>query len=290
MDKDFKVDFIGVGTSRSGTTWIAKCLREHPEICTPRWKETHFFDYDYNYEKGLDFYKTFFENCTEKVTGEFCPEYIFEDRAIERIKKDYPDTKILISLRNPIERAFSHFLYVKRKNGGIKEFSELFDEDPRHIIDHSAYYKYLENVYRLFDKEKIFVVIHDDYKKDATGFIQKIYDFLGVDNTFVPESLLKQTNKSRDLNYKFNWFERLFSGRFQKKKFLFWRIIIGVLKFFKIAALLNYLRKMNSAGDVKEEKEILLESDKKRLQDFYRDDVKKLETLIGRDLSIWKYE
>ena len=290
MGKNFTVDFVGVGTSRSGTTWIAKCLQEHPEICTPTWKEVHFFDHDHNYKRGLGFYKTFFKNYEDKITGEFCPEYIFEEKALKRIKEDYPDTKILISLRNPIERAFSHFLYVKRKNVGIKDFGELFTEDRRHIIEQSAYYKYLQNIYKYFDKEKVLIVIHDDHKKDAEAFIQNIYSFLGVNNTFVPGSLLREINKSKNLNFKFNWFEKLFSGRLRKKKYFFWRVLIKLLKSFKIADLLNYLRNANSAGDTKEEKEVLLESYKKKLWELYKCDIEKLEILLGRSLNDWKYE
>lgn len=290
MDKDFKVDFIGVGFSRCGTTWIAKCLLDHPEICTPKWKEVHFFDYDYNYKKGLEFYKSFFKNSNNKIIGEYCPEYIFEEKALERIKSDFPDVKIIISLRNPIDRAFSHFLYAKRKNGTVDKFDELFKNDPKHIIEWSHYYKYIKNVYQYFDKKNVLIVIHDDYKNDPKKFIQCIYKFLGVDENFTSEFLLKEVNKSKNLKFRFDWFERLFSGRFKKKSYLFWRIVIKTLKLSGLDKVLIYLRGQNYIDGNHEEKEFLFKSDIERLKIIYKKDTEELEKLLNRDLSSWKYE
>ncbi len=288
MDKNFNIDFIGVGFSRCGTTWIAKCLQEHPEICTPEWKETHFFDFDYNYNKGLDFYKSFFKDCEGKVTGEYCPEYIYEEKALQRIKKHFPNAKIIVSVRNPTDRAFSHFLYGKRKNKYANEFSELFKTDPREVIDRSKYAEYITTAYKYFAPKNVLIVVHDDYKNNPKEFIQNMYKFLEVDGEFIPPSLLIEMNKSKDLRYKFNWFEQLFTDRMRKKKRLFWRIIIGVLKFFKISSLLIFLRGENKNTNSSNEDEFISNNDRNRLRKIYKNDIESLEKILKRDLSVWK--
>lgn len=288
MSKDLTIDFIGVGFSRCGTTWIAKCLQAHPEICTPEWKETHFFDFDHNYKKGLNFYKSFFKNSDNKVVGEYCPEYIFEEKALQRIKKDFPNVKIIVSLRHPIDRTFSHYLYSKRKKGIPKEFCELFNKDFDDIIDKSNYYKYITTLYKYFVPKNIYILIYDDYKKNPKKFIQSIYNFLEVDDSFIPDSLLIETNKSKNLQYKFSFFEHLFAGRLHREKYFYWRILISILKFLNIGVFINYLRGLNKVKNIKEETEIIFSKDKKRLKEFYVDGIERLEKLIKRDLIIWK--
>src|SRR3989344_5640213 len=103
---NFKVDFIGVGAPKCGTTWIAECLAEHPDVCFSWNKEPHFFNRDREYEKSLDYYRTYFKNCeNKKLRGEYTVNYLYFDSAADRIKKHFPGTKIIIALRNPIERA-----------------------------------------------------------------------------------------------------------------------------------------------------------------------------------------
>lgn len=287
--EDFNIDFIGVGFSRCGTTWIAKCLQEHPEICTPEWKEVNFFDFDYNYNKGIGFYKSFFKGYENKVIGEYCPEYVYEEEALRRMSKDFPDTKIILSLRNPIDRAFSHFLYVKRKNGQIQMFDELFEHDPKGVIDKSMYGKYLGRIYQYFKPEQVLVLIHDDYKNNPKKFIQSIYQFLNVDSEFVPPSLLKEINKSRDLRYRFNWYEHLFNGRKSKKKFLRWRVFIGLLKILKIDKIVIFLRGKNRINNINTlEKEFISKKTRRRLYNMYKSDIDVTESLIGRTLGDWR--
>ena len=164
MNKNFKVDFIGVGFSRSGTTWVARMLKEHPEICFSSIKETHFFDEEYNYEKGIDFYKSFFKCSGKKITGEFTPEYYVHPQVAKRIKTLFPDVKLLFVMRNPMERAFSHYLYRKRKTGKPKNMNEIFDESKNpiqaQIIPPGFYYRHIQQFLGVFDRDQMLFLIH----------------------------------------------------------------------------------------------------------------------------------
>ena len=98
-------DFIIIGCQRGGTTSLYNYITSHPDVEPASQKELHFFDY--NFDKGLDWYKDQFPD--NKITGETSPYYIIHPHAPRRIAQAKPDVKILILLRNPGDRAYSHY-------------------------------------------------------------------------------------------------------------------------------------------------------------------------------------
>ena len=119
--KDLNVDFIGIGAERSGTTWVSNCLNDHPEICFSKQKEIFFFNKldrhflkleNLRYKRGINWYKGFFNHCAPgAIKGEFTPTYLFCPYAPRRIKSYFPNVKIVVCLRDPVERAFSQYLH-----------------------------------------------------------------------------------------------------------------------------------------------------------------------------------
>lgn len=100
-------NFLGVGASKSATSWVHTCMEEHPEIFVPSEKEIHFFNY--NYEKGFDWYESFFhEGIGKKAIGEISG-YLITPGVPQRIYDYNPDMRLLFFLRNPIDRAYSHY-------------------------------------------------------------------------------------------------------------------------------------------------------------------------------------
>jgi len=182
MDKkDFKIDFIGIGAKKCATTWIYECLKEHPQICMSVPKETNYFGF--NYKKGLKWYESCFQYCEiDQVKGEFSPAYIIDLESVERIKKHNPSAKLIVSLRNPIERMYS--IYLHNKDTGccgflsFSEFAKRSTGTNRSLIEMSLYYKYLKEFYSNFDKENILILIYEDIKKDPVGFIKKFMSSL----------------------------------------------------------------------------------------------------------------
>lgn len=91
-----KPDFIGIGVMKAASTWIFRSLQEHPEICSCTKKEIRFFNTPYNYQKGINYYLSFFENCPDKkIKGEFTPFYILYPQVPLLIYKHFPDVKIM---------------------------------------------------------------------------------------------------------------------------------------------------------------------------------------------------
>ena len=105
-------DFIGIGAMKAGTTWLYQCLSEHPEIPLPD-KELNFFGDQDTWSMGFDWYEKQLES-NKNVTGEFSVFYLVHPYVIPRIYNRYPATKLIVCLRNPIDRSFSHYLHDVR--------------------------------------------------------------------------------------------------------------------------------------------------------------------------------
>ncbi len=129
--------FLIIGGQRCGTTSLYNYLGQHPNITSASKKEIHYFDT--NYDKGYNWYKKYFittegsKRKTELITGEATPYYIFHPHAPSRVKKILPDVKLIIMLRDPVERAFSHYKHhVKLKFEPLR-FEEAIRLEPERI-------------------------------------------------------------------------------------------------------------------------------------------------------------
>jgi hypothetical protein len=181
-------NFLVIGAPRSGTTWIDENLRAHPDVFVPAVKELHFFDRDY--DKGMDYYEEQFAGWSgEKAIGEATPDYLhgaYCKRDIPGlIRQSMPDVRLIASLRNPVERAYSRYWNAKAKfdvNAGFS-FEEKLKSKPE-FIEEGYYVDQLERYYALFPGDRILVLLYDDLVADPRQFIRRVYEFLGVDPGF----------------------------------------------------------------------------------------------------------
>ncbi|MBD3311256.1 MAG: hypothetical protein GF349_02010 [Candidatus Magasanikbacteria bacterium] len=290
----FKINFIGVGTPRSGTTWISKCLSEHSQICFSKEKETHFFDKDYNFDKGLEYYRSFFENKEKQegvILGEFTPSYYRDEKCAKRIKTFFPDVKIILCLRNPVDRALSDYRYNKKR--GAKLGQNLLEEpelnlDER-VVSDGFFYNHLEKFLIPFNFNNIHIILHKDIKKHPDKVLRKLYDFLGVNNDFIPSSLHQRVNTTEGTNYRYPAINRIINYRKKLKNDAVGRFILNIFKLLGIGYL---SKKLIQANKTSKQKNIFSEEEinnfKIKLFDVYLKDINKLEDLIKKDLSIWK--
>lgn len=271
-----KVNFIGVGHERSGSTWISQCLREHPKVNFSEPKETTFFEKLYH--KGIDYYGKFYPPYEEgKICGEFTPSYCYHPEVAERIRTHYPDVKIIISLRNPVDRIFSR--YKKHFYNGIEthSFSEILKrqgEVKDKYLGIGWYSDHVQTYYSLFGKENVLVLIYEDALKNPQKFIQDIYEFLGISPSFVPPSLL------RNVNYR---------GKERVRSRLLRRIMNKVASRFPILTpVTSFIKQLNKVTHGERDKETINEKDRQTILKFYEADIKRLGGLLRRDLwSEW---
>jgi hypothetical protein len=104
-------NFVIIGAPRSGTTSLAHSLSQHPEVfVTMQVKELHFFDT--NFDRGLDWYRQQFSGAdaaAAKAAGEATPTYMYDETAMSRMAETVPDARLIAILRNPVDRAYSHY-------------------------------------------------------------------------------------------------------------------------------------------------------------------------------------
>ncbi|MFX1573969.1 MAG: sulfotransferase domain-containing protein [Promethearchaeota archaeon] len=296
--REFKVDFIGIGVMKAATSWIFECLKEHPEICMCSEKEPHFFDWPFRYKKGLDYYFSMYKHCPQdKIKGEFTASYIRFPHALSLIHKHFPSVKLIISLRNPIDRAFSQYQYSIQLGGRLsvyKNFREALENDKANLVERGFYYKQLKSCYQIFPREHVLILFFDDIKKDPLKYMQQIYSFLGLKNQeFIPNLINKIVLKtgSKSAQSKIPFLSKIIF------KIGSWLNKFPKLKIFIINSdIMEYIRKL-----VKFDRKIIFKNEiedvaktsidlatRKYLYDIYKKDIEKLENLLNKSLSSWK--
>lgn len=200
-----KPNFLIIGAAKCGTTTLHHEISKHPDIYISPKKDFKFFDNDENYKKGLKYYETYFNgNRSETIIGEANSEYIFSEKAAERIKTDLgSDVKLILILRNPVDRSFSEYkhqkkydrtqkpfaYFLKKENLTCKEDREIFST----IIDRSQYKKHIEKYLAIFPRENIQIVILEKLTNNPSR-INFVFEFLGVNQLEIEE--LQQANKA----------------------------------------------------------------------------------------------
>jgi len=296
--KDFKLDFIGIGAAKSATSWIFECLKEHPQICASSKKEVHFFDTPYNYRKGLDYYYSFFKHCeVGKIKGEFSPGYLYRNKSAERIYNAFPGVRLIVCLRNPIERAYSHYKFSQQRGGSMSiypSFSEAINRDAV-LLGKGFYFEQLKRYFDLFPEKNIFVGLYDDLEKDPLKFIQRVYVFLGVDSSFVPSLANKRKGSTGSVERKaklpfLNYFLQKTGYWARNNETFLYSLLdrVGIrklrLKLLKVNQEKFFKEKCNNISSNSMEPK-----DRKKLWSIYKQDIGRLEQLLNKDLSAWKY-
>jgi hypothetical protein len=270
------IHFIGIGAQRTGTSWTYACLYEHPEICAPI-KEIHFFSRP-RYAEGLAWYEAHFKKCKEgQRVGEFSTSYLYSEEASARIHSAYPEAKIIAILRDPIERARSQYGNAV-KGGAVPEsmsFEEYYTTDES-VLAQGLYAQQLARYFTHFKREQVLVLIHEDAKKDPKEYIQSIYRFLGVDDTFIPSMLHETINNTRvPKNIALERRMHLFS------EFLRRNGLDAFVHAVRRSGLPEMVRKVNTKPKNSQRETF----DRSTFVPHFKDDVAELSRMLGRDLS-----
>jgi Sulfotransferase domain len=270
-------NFIGVGPPRTATTWLHDVLSSH--VGLPQGvKETDFFVWQY--EKGLKWYAAHFRGCPpDKPMGEFSPNYFIGAQTRERIAKDIPGCKIICTLRDPVERTYSH--YRKMREGGY--FSGSFEEcleKRSDILEWGRYAFHVKAWRNYFGIENVLILLQDDLKANPQGFLDRACDFIGISRISVAESPSRDRLANAISNLpryqRIARVTRILRDRFQRSG------NYGIVNLLKKTGLRNFLF---SGGPAFEPLTLEIDS---RLRKYFRSEIEDLEAILGRDLSGWK--
>jgi hypothetical protein len=218
MDKQ-SLDFLVVGTAKSGTTTLHELIKSHPEIAVPRAKEVPFFNDDELYKKGLSWYlrQHFKSQSEQKKWGTVTPQYTFfrgghsPASTAKRIKNELPKVKIVVILRHPVERTFSHFKTSVRRSNEKRTFDQAINDllANRKKLDRqrkqewnasnlflfaSEYGKVLQPYFNEFGKDNVLVLYFEDLKENPNKVLKQLFKFIGVKQNYEPKSQKKHYN------------------------------------------------------------------------------------------------
>ncbi len=247
-------NFLGIGAAKAGTTTVARLLAGHPEISFPvnGTKELHYFDEKYAKDDDAWYFSQFENNI---AIGEYTPSYIFDPECRDRIYKTLGgDIKFIVALRNPVDRAFSHYCHAvnnwwqdkyRALNYPVEglSFEDAIDKESERLgagnyhIRHLSYFskglyaEQLKRFFEVFPKDNFYIYLYEDYIASPAHILKNICTFLGVDEHF-----------------EFQGTDKVYNTQTNR---------------------------------------IMAHSTRRKLNERYGNSIKELEDLLGRDLSVW---
>jgi hypothetical protein len=179
--------FVVIGAMRSGTTSLTHWLRGHPDVHMAGQKEVHFFDL--HFDQGVAWYRQqFAEAGKARAVGEATPAYMASGPAVTRMAATIPDALLVVLLRNPVDRAYSHYWHNRLLGKEQREFSEAL-ADPGAGPDYLGRGRYVDQLRRVTDhfaRSSLHVMLHDDMVTAPAPTFAELCRFLGVDPTVQP--------------------------------------------------------------------------------------------------------
>ncbi len=269
-------DFIGIGQARTGTTWLHHALA--PGVVLPQGtKETSFFSSRYGL--GIDWYAWHFRSAGPgSVAGEVCP-YFADTRAPERIAKHIPGCKIICTVRDPVQRAWS--FYRMRRYYGTTRLS--FEESltvQQNIAEGSRYAFHLTNWFQRFGREAVLITFYDELRDNPQAYLDRICGFIGI----APIRLPQAAPGKRAINSA----DRPARNRKRARKAQRWLGNLRNYRAYRTIDLLDRLGFWDFSFGGGEPFSALDPEVERRVRERFRPEIVGLEDLIGVDLSRWK--
>lgn len=203
-EEKWSPDYLLIGAQKAGTTALFDYINQHPKVVNKS-AEVHFFDL--NFYKGVEWYKSKFPARPDEsyVIGDKSPYYLFHPSAAERAYSLYPAIKIVMILRNPVSRAYSHYWFNKNRSLERLTFEEALDAEPRRLLGQEEkilsdpnfegkvyrlrsykargrYAEQIENWLEWYDLEQMLIVDADELRANPQETLDKVYAFLGLDS------------------------------------------------------------------------------------------------------------
>ena len=287
------IDFIGIGAARSGSSWVGNVLRKHPDICISEPKEVRYFNryripvgkdkgrLNPNHDQSLEWYFKRFSHARDgQIRGEISPVYLLDEAAAPAIKNVFPDIRLILCVRNPVKRAYSSYR-LHRGLGVIEDitFEQALEQESLYI-EMGLYAKQLRRYLEYFNRQQILVVVFEKLIKQPEKEFPRIFEFLGVSADANIDYSARDTNESASAR----------SKTLHRYAFKFSQLLVNSGLSFVLHGLRNLgvhslINRINSAPS---RCAPLLPETEMRLMNYFREDIKKLEQMLGVDLSEWK--
>ena len=293
-------NFLIIGAAKSGTTSLYHFLEQHPQIYMSPVKEPGFFALE---GRKLDFagpgdelaceegtvdlasYQKLFAGVqNEQAIGEASTAYISTQGAAQRIDHYLPDVKLIAILRDPVSRAYSNFTHMRRDGREpLDDFEAALNDEARRVEanwepiwqyrERGFYGAQLQPYFDIFGAERIQIHLTSELQKQPLEVVKKVFGFLGVDEAFVPDVSTSHNESGVPRN------------RALHNALTTQNPLKTIVKPFLPPSMRRKLATKLERSNL--EKVPLAPDVRARVREIYRDDIMKLQELIGRDLSSW---
>jgi len=290
-EKIKKPNFFIAGAQRSGTTTLYYTLRKHPEVFMSSVKEPCFFTQIRTDKEWENYLKIFQKAAGEKIIGEASTIYFHNKKTPYLIKKKIAYPKILIQLRDPVERTISAYRQnKKRKNEQLTLKESLLKENERiqmgfnnsyYYFHKSFYYSRVKRFYEVFGKNAVKITIFEEFVRNPETILNEIALFLEIDPQKLPKEIIRYNPGNEPKLPLLNDF--LIRDFFIKRLF---RIVVPV----KVRKSYIKILKERIYWSLLSSKEIEVDfslEDREELRRKFVSDIEKLQNLINKDLSCW---
>ena len=294
-------NFLIIGSQKAGTTSVYNYLKQHPQVFVSPIKETNYFVHvARNPEilpyvpkaslpvRSLEAYQALFrEVSSETAIGEASHLYLTDPCAADHIRRHLPQARLIAVLRDPVERAFSAYWMRVRDGRETRSFEQAVEDEQqgrfepslelggRFYVRTGFYAGHLKPYLRMFDRSRIAIMLFDDLEADATGFMREVFGFLGVDDGFAPETSVRHN-----------------ASGLPRRGLLLPLLHKNVLTRTVRRVLPEALgRRAASAQDAWRSRQLskpaMAPEMRRALVAEFRDDIRELQDITGRDLSSW---
>lgn len=297
MDKT--PSFMIIGAARAGTTALYDLVRQHPQVFMSAIKEPNYFAFEgepldwrgpgnefvnNSVARWEDYTALFADAPAGMAMGEATPLYLWAPDAAKRIRARLPDVKMIAVLRNPIEQAFSHYLYARAQMiEPLDNFEAALQAEPQRLADHwqplfqySTFPRYAEQLRRFyaeFPADQLKIFLYEDYRSDPKTMLSQIFAFIGVDPAFVPD-ITHETNMGGQPRHQ--WLQNLVMRP---------NPIASLASLVVPNSARRMIRDMVSRRNLARDQ--MSPAAKAWLTNALRDDISQLQDIIGRDVSHW---
>jgi hypothetical protein len=277
-----KLEFLGIGAQKCASTWIGAVLADHPDVVMPETAPLDFFSY--RFENGYRWYERQFPaHGSGRYFGEMSQSYFHEPAVIDRVWVYAPDVKIVVSLRDPVERALSQHRHlvrlgiVEREN---LEFETSLETNPTYV-EQGRYFTHLSRWFDRFGSQRVMVVLMEDVIDDPESVASKLYRFVGVDERHRPVNL----NRVRNASYvtRYGRLERAVRGLSGRIAALGGGKAWGALGATGLRSAYRKFNRRPSASIIPTPTQVTIQ----KLRETFLPEVAALSRLIDRDLSHW---
>ncbi|MFC1630620.1 sulfotransferase domain-containing protein [Pseudomonadota bacterium] len=301
LNPDRRPNLLGIGAAKASTTWLASVLSAHPDVFIPKQKELNALHYDDLDHRLVEYEEYFTPAKSEKVRGDFSVRYLSSKNAPTTAAKYVADSKILMSVRNPVDQIQSHYWHLLRQNFHqsvpVSPRPTLFEAItlfPDLLLEPALYGKHIARWLEEFTRDRFIFINLENLSEEPGNVLNDICRFLDIETYDFTNTLVSLTEKDAraGVQPRQGWFGKAYPRIYQamtRGPLRVMKSLIGVRRTDALKRSLK-LRQVSEAVFFQKGYEKLDEEGRSRLLDIIRDDLLYFGRLTGFDVTPWMIE